>query len=94
MAVGFIGLVFQWVSGKVGAEAGLFSVGANRLRPSTSSHTSWAHILSADSAYVMLNFVVNPMLNMLGGGGNKGLTRWYRPEALSTHSPELSPRSS
>ena len=70
MAVGFIGLVFQWLSGKVGAEAGLFSVGAQGVPRNFIIYLLGAFICGF--CVCMLNTVVNPMLNMLGGGGNKG----------------------
>lgn len=70
MAVGFIGLVFQWLSGKVGAEAGLFSVGEQVVTLNFIIYLLGAFICGF--CVCMLNTVVNPMLNMLGGGGNKG----------------------
>ena len=70
MAVGFIGLVFQWLSGKVGAEAGLFSVGEQVVTINFIIYLLGAFICGF--CVCMLNTVVNPMLNMLGGGGNKG----------------------
>lgn len=70
MAVGFIGLVFQWLSGKVGAEAGLFSVGEQVVTLNFIIYLLGAFICGF--CVCMLNTVVIPMLNMLGGGGNKG----------------------
>ena len=70
MAVGFIGLVFQWLSGKVGAEAGLFSVGEQVVTLNFIIYLLGAFICGF--CVCMLNTVVNPMLNLLGGGGNKG----------------------
>ncbi|MDE5704560.1 MAG: MFS transporter [Muribaculum sp.] len=70
MAVGFIGLVFQWLSGKVGAEAGLFNVGDQVVTLNFIIYLLGAFICGF--CVCMLNTVVNPMLNMLGGGGNKG----------------------
>lgn len=55
VAVGFIGVSIQLVSGVVGS-FGIYLVGA----------------LVAGFSMCLLNTVVNPMLNRLGGGGNKG----------------------
>jgi FHS family L-fucose permease-like MFS transporter len=65
IAVGFLGVFIQFLSGKVGVEAELFSLPFN----------FFIYLLGAFVAgfsVCMLNTVVNPMLNLLGGGGNKG----------------------
>jgi FHS family L-fucose permease-like MFS transporter len=54
LAVGIIGILVQWASGKFGF--GVYLIGA----------------FIAGFCMCMLNTVVNPMLNLLGGGGNKG----------------------
>ena len=54
LAVGIIGILVQWASGKLGF--GVYLIGA----------------FIAGFCMCMLNTVVNPMLNLLGGGGNKG----------------------
>ena len=54
LAVGIIGILMQWASGKYGF--GVYLIGA----------------FIAGFCMCMLNTVVNPMLNLLGGGGNKG----------------------
>ncbi|MBO6025917.1 MAG: MFS transporter [Bacteroidales bacterium] len=54
LAVGIIGILVQWASGKYGF--GVYLIGA----------------FIAGFCMGMLNTVVNPMLNLLGGGGNKG----------------------
>ena len=54
LAVGIIGILVQWASGKMGF--GVYLIGA----------------FIAGFCMCMLNTVVNPMLNLLGGGGNKG----------------------
>ena len=54
LAVGIIGILVQWASGKYGF--GVYLIGA----------------FIAGLCMCMLNTVVNPMLNLLGGGGNKG----------------------
>ncbi len=55
VAVGFIGVGIQTISGYVGS-FGVYLTGA----------------FVAGFSMCMLNIVVNPMLNTLGGGGNKG----------------------
>ncbi|MDD3077998.1 MAG: MFS transporter [Paludibacter sp.] len=65
IAVGFVGVLIQFLSGIVGVGAELFSLPAN----------FFVYLLGAFIAgfsVCMLNTVVNPMLNLLGGGGNKG----------------------
>ncbi len=54
LAVGIIGILVQWASGRYGF--GVYLIGA----------------FIAGFCMCMLNTVVNPMLNILGGGGNKG----------------------
>ncbi|MDH6342286.1 FHS family L-fucose permease-like MFS transporter [Parabacteroides sp. PFB2-12] len=65
IAVGFLGVFIQFLSGIVGVGATLFSLPLN----------FFVYLLGAFVAgfsVCMLNTVVNPMLNLLGGGGNKG----------------------
>ena len=61
VAVGFIGVGIQWLSGQAGSFT-VYLIGA----------------FVAGFSMCMLNTVVNPMLNTLGGGGNKGnqLIQW------------------
>ena len=54
LAVGIVGILVQWASGRLGF--GVYLIGA----------------FIAGFCMCMLNTVVNPMLNLLGGGGNKG----------------------
>ncbi|NDV95635.1 MFS transporter [Dysgonomonas sp. 521] len=65
IAVGFLGVFIQYLSGVLGVGAELFSLPAN----------FYVYLLGAFVAgfsVCMLNTVVNPMLNLLGGGGNRG----------------------
>jgi FHS family L-fucose permease-like MFS transporter len=65
IAVGFFGVLAQFLSGIVGVGAELFGLPAN----------FFVYLLGAFIAgfsVCMLNTVVNPMLNLLGGGGNTG----------------------
>ena len=60
LATGIAGVLIQWLSGNIGNSAGLvftvYLIGA----------------FIAGLCMCMLNTVVNPMLNLLGGGGTKG----------------------
>ena len=59
LAVGFIGIVIQWISS----------------RTFLGNSAIYVYLLGAfvcGFCVCMLNTVVNPMLNILGGGGNKG----------------------
>lgn len=59
VGVGFIGVLIQFLSGKMGGDVTGFSI----------------YLLGAfisGFSVCMLNTVVNPMLNLLGGGGNRG----------------------
>lgn len=65
IAVGFLGVLIQYLSGIVGESTTLFTLPLN----------FYVYLLGAFVAgfsVCMLNTVVNPMLNLLGGGGNKG----------------------
>ena len=64
IATGFVGVAIQFVSGKVP-----FAADGNALIPFC------VYLFGAfvcGFSVCMLNMVVNPMLNLLGGGGNKG----------------------
>lgn len=65
IAVGLLGVFIQYLSGVIGVGANLGGLPAN----------FFVYLLGAFVAgfsVCMLNTVVNPMLNLLGGGGNKG----------------------
>lgn len=65
IAIGFFGVLIQFLSGIVGVGGVLFGLPAN----------FYVYLLGAFVAgfsVCMLNTVVNPMLNLLGGGGNRG----------------------
>lgn len=62
LVVGMIGIAIQWVSGQMDAQANLGAVFAVYL----------AGAFIAGLCMAILNSVVNPMLNVLGGGGNSG----------------------
>ena len=65
VGVGLVGVFVQFLSGKVGVGAALAGLPAN----------FFVYLLGAfvcGFSVCILNTVVNPMLNLLGGGGNKG----------------------
>jgi len=70
MAVGFIGLILQWMSSFVGTETGVFAVEGATVTLNFIIYLLGAFVCGF--SVCMLNTVVNPMLNLLGGGGNKG----------------------
>ncbi len=70
MAVGLVGLVFQYLSSVFGAETPVFTVGGQPVMLNFVIYLLGAFICGF--CVCMLNTVVNPMLNLLGGGGNKG----------------------
>ncbi len=65
VGVGLVGVIIQFLSGKVGVGANLAGLPAN----------FFVYLLGAficGFSVCILNTVVNPMLNLLGGGGNRG----------------------
>ena len=70
MVVGLVGLLLQYLSGIVGTETGLFAVAGQTVTLNFVIYLLGAFICGF--CVCMLNTVVNPMLNMLGGGGNTG----------------------
>ena len=58
LGIGIAGILIQWLSGHVGKESAfiVYLIGA----------------FVSGFTMCILNCVVNPMLNLLGGGGNKG----------------------
>jgi FHS family L-fucose permease-like MFS transporter len=76
MAVGFIGLFIQYISSLFGADIDVFNLGEYAIKMNFIIYLLGAFVCGF--CVCMLNTVVNPMLNLLGGGGNKGnqLIRW------------------
>ena len=64
IATGFVGVLIQFLSGKVPVAEGGSAVGPFCV------YLAGAFVCGF--SVCMLNMVVNPMLNLLGGGGNKG----------------------
>ena len=65
-----MGLLLQWFSGIFGAETGLFAVDGQTVTLNFIIYLLGAFLCGFCAC--MLNTVVNPMLNLLGGGGNRG----------------------
>ena len=70
MVVGLVGLILQWMSSFVGTDTGIFDVQGATVTLNFIIYLLGAFVCGF--SVCMLNTVVNPMLNLLGGGGNKG----------------------
>lgn len=70
LALGAIGMLIQFLSSKVGADVKVFTAGEDIVSLNFIIYLLGAFICGF--CVCMLNTVVNPMLNLLGGGGNKG----------------------
>lgn len=70
MIVGLVGLVLQWLSGFTGTSVSVFTVGGDVVTLNFIIYLLGAFVCGF--CVCMLNTVVNPMLNLLGGGGNHG----------------------
>ena len=85
LAVGAIGLAIQLLSSVVGDN--VIVIGGEN--PTTLN--LFIYLLGARVCVCMLNTVVNPMLNLLGGGGNKGNQLIQTGGALNSLSGTLTP---
>ncbi len=70
LAVGIVGLLFQYLSSITGAGTYVFTYDGIKVALNLIIYLLGAFICGF--CVCMLNTVVNPMLNLLGGGGNKG----------------------
>ena len=70
LAVGFVGMLIQYLSSLVGADVTTFSVKGQPVMLNFVIYLLGAFVCGF--CVCMLNTVVNPMLNLLGGGGNRG----------------------
>ena len=70
MGVGIIGLVIQYLSSQFGNNISVFTYQGQAVGLNLLIYLTGAFICGF--CVCMLNTVVNPMLNLLGGGGNKG----------------------
>lgn len=101
MAIGVIGLFVQWLSSIVGSETTLFEMTSNVEVDGALVAKTFAvplnFIIYLLGAFIcgfcvcMLNTVVNPMLNLLGGGGNRGNQLLQFGGALNSLSGTLTP---
>lgn len=89
MAVGFIGLFIQYLSSLFGAGVGVFTMSEYTIQLNFIIYLLGAFICGF--CVCMLNTVVNPMLNLLGGGGNKGNQLIQTGGALNSLSGTLTP---
>jgi FHS family L-fucose permease-like MFS transporter len=70
LAVGFIGILVQYLSSTFGADTAVFTAGGQAVMLNFIVYLLGAFVCGF--CVCMLNTVVNPMLNLLGGGGNRG----------------------
>ena len=70
LAVGFCGMVVQYLSSLLGADVATFSISGQPVMLNFLIYLLGAFVCGF--CVCMLNTVVNPMLNTLGGGGNRG----------------------
>ena len=89
MAVGVVGLFTQFISSVVGVGVEMFTFGAFTIQLNFIIYLLGAFICGF--CVCMLNTVVNPMLNLLGGGGNKGNQLVQSGGALNSFSGTLTP---
>ena len=90
MAVGAAGLFVQYLSSIVGADVAVCDMGEGiSLKLDFVIYLLGAFICGF--CVCMLNTVVNPMLNLLGGGGNKGNQLLQTGAALNSLSGTLTP---
>ena len=89
LAVGFIGMVVQYLSSLVGADTATFSVNGEPVMLNFLIYLLGAFICGF--CVCMLNTVVNPMLNTLGGGGNRGNQLIQTGGALNSLTGTLTP---
>ena len=89
LAVGFIGLFVQYLSGVTGAETSIGNIGGSEVHLNFVIYLLGAFICGF--CVCMLNTVVCPMLNLLGGGGNKGNQLLQFGGALNSLSGTLTP---
>ncbi len=70
LIVGLVGIFVQYLSSKVGSDITAFSANGQEVKVDFVIYLLGAFICGF--CVCMLNTVVNPMLNLLGGGGNRG----------------------
>lgn len=70
MAVGIVGLALQYLSSLTGGDVAVLTYGGQPVMLNLIIYLLGAFVCGF--CVCMLNTVVNPMLNLLGGGGNRG----------------------
>ncbi len=89
MGVGVVGLFVQYLSSVVGADTIVCDIAGSAVTLNFFVYLLGAFICGF--CVCMLNTVVNPMLNLLGGGGNKGNQLIQSGGALNSLSGTLTP---
>ncbi len=89
LGVGFVGMVVQYLSSMVGADTATFSISGQSVMLNFLIYLLGAFICGF--SVCMLNTVVNPMLNLLGGGGNRGNQLIQTGGTLNSLSGSLTP---
>ncbi len=89
MAIGAIGIFIQYLSSVVGGDVPTFMVNGSPVMLNFVIYLLGA--FTCGFCVCMLNTVVNPMLNMLGGGGNKGNQLIQLGGSLNSLSGTLTP---
>ncbi|MCM1521534.1 MAG: MFS transporter [Muribaculaceae bacterium] len=89
MAVGFVGLFVQWLSSVAGTETVVTSISGSPVTLNFFIYLLGAFICGF--CVCMLNTVVCPMLNLLGGGGKTGNQLLQSGGALNSLSGTLTP---
>lgn len=89
LALGVVGIFVQWLSSRVGADVKVFSVKGDVVALNFIIYLLGAFICGF--CVCMLNTVVNPMLTLLGGGGNKGNQLVQAGGSLNSLSGTLTP---
>ncbi len=89
LAVGVVGLAVQYLSSICGADVAVFTYDGQVVALNLIIYLLGAFICGF--CVCMLNTVVNPMLNLLGGGGNKGNQLIQAGGALNSLTATLTP---
>lgn len=89
MGVGIVGLFTQYLSSHVGVNTELFAYHETAIKLNYIIYLLGAFVCGF--CVCMLNTVVNPLLNMLGGGGNKGNQLIQAGGALNSFAGTLTP---
>lgn len=105
MAIGVLGLFVQWLSSVVGTEDSIYrtvvtvkeNIDGQEVEAEKVLNVTFNFVIYLVGAFIsgfcvcMLNTVVNPMLNLLGGGGNRGNRLLQTGGALNSLAATLTP---